>query len=319
MHKAGGKSASVLAIAIFILAISVWTSSALAVTPTVKTVPWVASNPLIPHDTWSGKQITLKGTTDVTGSNFEYWWDFGDASATAPANVNTGNYALQAFHTYTGPTGTIITATLNVRDKTTNETGSKPYLIEIRAQALSIEVNVAIDEGLWYLHKTQVRSTAGGIDYGTWNSYWGRDGAAINAFEVNGHTQSLVGDDNPYKETVARGLNRLFASYLTVFNISNPNPYGRLVEDYNNNGVMDAGEGNGKAIRIGSSNYYYEDGMIVDAIIASGTPDAKAQTGPDGVIGRTYKDIVQDMVDALVNGQYGHQTADNRGGWYYSW
>jgi hypothetical protein len=35
---------------------------AFAVQPTVKTVPWVASNPLIPHDTWSGNTIRLKGT-----------------------------------------------------------------------------------------------------------------------------------------------------------------------------------------------------------------------------------------------------------------
>lgn len=38
---------------------------ALAAPPVVKTVPWVPSNPLIPHDTWTGKSITLKGTSDV--------------------------------------------------------------------------------------------------------------------------------------------------------------------------------------------------------------------------------------------------------------
>jgi len=35
----------------------------------------------------------------------------------------------------------------------------------------------------------------------------------------------------------------------------------------------------------------------MDAIIASGTPAAVAVTGPTDVVGRTYKDIVQDMVD----------------------
>ena len=72
---------------------------ALAAPPVVKTVPWVPSNPLIPHDTWTGKPITVKGTSDVHtagGTNIEYSWDFGDGSApTAYAAVTLANkYAL---------------------------------------------------------------------------------------------------------------------------------------------------------------------------------------------------------------------------------
>ena len=52
----------------------------LAFAITVKTVPWVSTNPLIPHDTWSGKQVTLKGTADVQGANIQYTWDYGDGS-----------------------------------------------------------------------------------------------------------------------------------------------------------------------------------------------------------------------------------------------
>jgi hypothetical protein len=61
--------------------------AALAQAPVVKTAPWVASNPIIPHDTWSRKQITLKGTPDVQGANILYTWDFGDGS---PAVTGTG-------------------------------------------------------------------------------------------------------------------------------------------------------------------------------------------------------------------------------------
>lgn len=105
---------------------------AYAVVPVVKTVPWVATNPLIPHDTWSGKSITLKGTTDVTGTDFEYSWDFGDGGSTAFTDVGPNNYSLQAFHTYVGNVGDIFTARLTVRDKNTNETASKTYLVIIR-------------------------------------------------------------------------------------------------------------------------------------------------------------------------------------------
>ena len=50
----------------------------LSAAPVVKTVPWVATNPLVPHDTYAGKEITLKATTDSQGANFTYTWDFGD-------------------------------------------------------------------------------------------------------------------------------------------------------------------------------------------------------------------------------------------------
>lgn len=40
----------------------------------------------------------------------------------------------------------------------------------------------------------------------------------------------------------------------------------------------------------------------MDAIIASGTPDAITTTGGTNVIGRTYKGIVQDMLDEYALG-----------------
>ena len=79
--------------------------------PVVKTVPWVATNPLIPHDTWSGRSIRLKGTTNVQGPQWVYRWDFGDGTSTAEAVVTTANMnALEASHVYVGPVGTIFTA-----------------------------------------------------------------------------------------------------------------------------------------------------------------------------------------------------------------
>ena len=47
----------------------------------------MAGNPLVPHDTWSGKQITLKGTSDVQGANIQYTWDFGDGSPVVNGTV----------------------------------------------------------------------------------------------------------------------------------------------------------------------------------------------------------------------------------------
>ena len=202
---------------------------ALAAQPVVKVVPWVASNPLIPHDTWSGKSVRLKGTVNLQGATIQYIWDFGDGSPVATGIVSN-MYAVEASHAYTGSVGTVFTARLTVQDTSTGESDNKAYFVGIQAKALPVEVNVAIDEGLWYLHKTQTRSG----DVGYWTSgyagsgYYGITALDINAFEVNGHLESGSAD-NPYVETVARGLRRLF-TYLTSSAIGPPDQRPRHVQ-----------------------------------------------------------------------------------------
>jgi len=62
------------------------------------------------------------------------------------------------------------------------------------------------------------------------------------------------------------------------------------------------------------SYYNYESGQVIDAIVASGTPNATALTGVaavsgpsgyPGVVGQTYSTIVQDLVDGYEYGQWG--------------
>ncbi|MEL7450290.1 MAG: PKD domain-containing protein, partial [Pseudomonadota bacterium] len=60
----------------------------------------------------------------------------------------------------------------------------------------------------------------------------------------------------------------------------------------------------------------YQSGMFMDAVIASGTPGAVATTGPAGIIGRTYGDIVQDMVDYYAWSQ--NDSGAEIGGWIYN-
>lgn len=293
---------------------------ALAVPPVVKTVPWVATNPLIPHDTWSGKSITLKGTSDIQGANIQYTWDFGDGSPVA-TGVVSDMYAIEARHTYSGSPGQIFTARLTVQNMTTGESANKEYYVEIRDQTLGVEVNVAIDEGLWYLHKAMTRSTSGGIDYGDWSSskyggyanlsYYAVSAANVNAFEVNGHLET-GSSSNPYTETVARGLRRLF-SWLTTRALANQtNGLGTFNPDSN---------GNGYGAFVNQSYEQYQGGSFMDAIIATNTPNAITTTGPapsganPGILGRTYASIVQDMVDDYSYCQYDPSPG---GGWRYS-
>ncbi len=60
----------------------------------------------------------------------------------------------------------------------------------------------------------------------------------------------------------------------------------------------------------------YEVGQVMDALVASGSRDTYAITGPSAIIGRSYYDLVVDMVDAYAWGQ--NDTAAG-GGWRYSW
>ena len=282
-------------------------SSALAVQPVVKTVPWVASNPLIPHDTWVGKTVTLKGTCAQQGANFSWTWDFGDGSPTVSGTLATAGsqYGIEAKHAYGGPVGQIYTANLTVTDTSTAESTTKQYYVKVETQALPVEVNVAIDEGLWAIHKGQTRSTSGGIDYGnwaSWHSYPSITSANVLAFEVNGHLETGSAD-NPYTETVQRGLRQVFAYLLT----RNP-PVQTLGDpDANNNDL---------AIYCCSAgaDYPYQTGIVMDAIIASGTPNAVTTTGVAGVVGREYDEIIQDMVDFYSEAQYDSALY---GGWQY--
>jgi len=164
-----------------------------AAEPVVKTARWVTSDPSIPHDTFAYRSITLKGTSSMAGQNIRATWDFGDNTDPASFTVMNG-YDVSARHVYYATPGTVFTARLTVVDSETGESGSATYLVAMREKTLDSEVNVAIDEGLWYLHKRMQQDSA--------------SAANLLAFERNGHLES--GDSaDPYTEIVARGLKAL--------------------------------------------------------------------------------------------------------------
>jgi len=284
--------------------------SAQALPPVVKTVPWVASNELIPHSTYAGRTVTLKGTCDQAG--LDWSWDFGDGSPVAGGTVSNP-YIVEASHVYAGPVGTIFTARLTVRNTSTGETANQTYFVQMVDKTLDAEVNVAIDEGLWYLHKTQRRFMSGAEPVGDWNtsgyasSGWGSVSAVnVNAFEVNGHLEG-GNPNNPYTETVRRGLARLF-EFLSPSGLA-------LVNNPLGNGLNPDSNLNGIGLFVSQGYSYYQGGMFMDAIVASGTPNAVARTGGGSVVGVTYSTIVQDMIDDHAYAQY---DASPGGGWRYS-
>lgn len=293
------------------------------VPPEVVCVPFHGQLAAVPHDTWIGRETILKGTAhdkDGDGTMTACKWDFGDGYSTDwISGVNP--YIIEAKHTYTGTmadgtpysAGKYFTAWLYVKDNEGLE-GKDSYFIAIRDKTLDVEVNVAIDNGLWWLHKQQVRGNyPDGAEYGYWNSPYGyyvaSTSACTEAFELQGHSPNGDLGEDPYVETVQRGLNYLFNQFHSYSVYQDPTycPFGNPDAD-----------GNGIGLGCyGPNEYLYESGMALMTISSTGTPNKIATTGSANVVGRAYKDIVQDMIDWFAWAQSDPVSGIYEGGWRY--
>ncbi|NOX68287.1 MAG: outer membrane beta-barrel protein [Gammaproteobacteria bacterium] len=309
---------------------------ALAAQPVVSAVPGDANNPTVQHPMIIGRPITLKGAVDAASIGANWSWDPGDGSAAITGVVDATHWAVWAEHTYAGNAGDVFIATLTV-DNTVDPVGTATFEMVARADTVPNRSNTAIAEALWYMHRNQQRflGDATGVQglaesiipMGDWiyPSFGGTNGvsaqgATLNAFEANGHREN--GDaSNPYAETVNRGMKYLFAR-IEAEAIS-PQTLNPIDGAAARNDDPDS-NGNGLGIRTDSRNLGgvsgnvdqpYQLGMVMDAIVASGTPGALTTTGPTDVIGRSYADIVQDMVDWYAMAQSDNMS---HGGWQYS-
>lgn len=292
------------------------------VPPEVVTAPFHGEVLVVPHDTWIGKETIFKGTAhdpDGDGTMVAYKWDFGDGYSTGWIG-GVDPYVIEARHTYTGTMadgtpygpGKYFTAWLYVEDDT-GLVGQDSYFVAIRDLTLEVEINVALDNGLWWLHKQQIRGTyPDGAGYGYWDiggCNVASTGAAVEAFELQGHLPK--GDpydisEDPYVETVQRGLNYLFDHMVEVPVSEDPVycPFGD--PDVNGNGI---------ALASWQCHQMYEPGIVLMTMGSSKASDRIATTGP--VAGRTYLEITQDMVDYMAWGQSDPYTGNYEGGWRY--
>ena len=148
---------------------------------TVLTVPWEPTSPLSPHTSYpitSSTEVTVTLGATVpsgvtTGDTVSVDWKFGDGSPDAVfplANI----YDISTTHQYpaTAAVGTAWTATVTVTDSTQSTTGTGSYYLIQEANNLQARVNVAIDNGLWYLHQTMWRNSTvvsgNTIQWGGW-------------------------------------------------------------------------------------------------------------------------------------------------------
>ncbi len=187
------------------------------------------------------------------------------------------------------------------------------------------------------------------------------DASNLQAFEVNNHYENGPSID-PYTDDVARGLARLFSLLATQAVVAKTYDYNPATANYGcssgyptptnpnclapatkilyNPGATSCGsppcsftfDGNGNGLAVhaasGSGEPTYEGGQYIEAIVAGSNPNATSRTGPAGVVGTTYQNIVQDMVDYYAYSQYnrdldvsqGYTRGGNQqgGGWWYS-
>jgi hypothetical protein len=216
---------------------------------TVLSVPWDPTNPLSPHTAYpinstTEVTVTLGATVPagvVTGDTVTVDWHFGDGSpdTTFPlANI----YDISTTHQYpaSAGVGTAWTATVTVTDTTQHTSGTANYYLIQEANNLASRVNVAIDDGLWYLHQTMWRNTttvsSNTVNWGGWDTqtyacplvggaayactYPGVINAEnVQAFEVSGHLPTGPATD-PYTDDVVRGLARMFNSLASQANFT---------------------------------------------------------------------------------------------------
>ena len=289
--------------------------------PVVACVPWQIQGGIeVPHDTLSGRQITLKGVCWSKTTPVTYTWDFGDGSATESGTA-TNLYKIEARHTYTGIEGTPFTARLTVTDAD-GRTATDTYPIRIRTPSIDVEINMAIDDGLWWLHGRQTRDTFTSgtyadtaIGYGYWTNANGYGEAnykisptasALQGFHVNGHRETGDIRQDPYVETTGRGM-RYITSAMRPIAIG-MQTYGDPDTNRNTIGI--------ETSLNSDQRVPYELGQAMDALVASGETGTYAITGTPLLLHRTYQGIVTDMVDAYA---WGQSDGTAGGGWRYTW
>jgi len=279
----------------------------------------------LPHFTYSGAIIRLKGI--ARGDATEYYWDFGDGTS-GPWTAIGNRYALEASHAYFGEPGRQFVAKLHVRNAV-NDEDVDDYYVRIHESSdlsipshLDVRVHMAIDEGLWYLHKTLQRADYAapppgyGQPYGYWNDptygyHLAATGVCVDAFQLHGTDVGGNYDNDPYVETVQRGMNYILYNTYS-FDITVPDtPAGN--PDSNGNGI---GLVANHSSSLTDSRQTYIGGICLAALASALTTNWQAPVGRNVyVYQQSLSAIVQDMVDFFAYGQ--EEVPPYRGGWRY--
>ena len=261
------------------------------------------------HLALDGEAVLLKAVLSPRpGHVLRYTWTFGDETEPA-SGIVTNPFGVSAVHTYPqSEVGTVYTATLTIEDETTGDVAETRYPVRFVEPTIENKRSIVLDDALWALHASMERSE----DYvhgpmGRWSP---RDyplastAMAVLSFEVNGFDARDEREGNPYQDTVDRGLTYILNALERVELVAQP------AGDPDTNG-------NGIGLRAaGSDRPLYEVPLLAMALVASQAPDRVAWAGGEDVRGRSFRDLVVDMLDYLAFAQV-DENRKHRGGWRY--
>jgi len=296
-----------------LIALGIWAQEINAQSLSVITVPYNQKNPSIPHYAYNGHQTTFKAICRGGSGTIKYQWDFnGDGTYDTAEITVTDKYNLSATYTYPNQSTTIIFAA-KIKVWSTTETVYASYPVCVFPDATrDVKVNVACDDGLWWLHNYLTRALQGTVPVANSKNTDrtpARTAAIAWAMQVQGHIADETKTDiDPYVEDVQRCLNYVF--YRLNTGTINNQTYGDP-----ENGVPAANDNNLYLKLNDATSNNYDNSIVLATIASSGLPDKTAVIGTY-TTGKTYKWIAQEMVDRLAWGQI--DSTVGRGGWAYN-
>lgn len=257
--------------------------------------------------------ITVWGRAWGGTPPYSYVLDFGDGST-----PSTGSGISAASATFIGTPHTYSssgskTATLTVTDAAGKTYARQAVIRVINTPTHDERVNMAIEKGLLWLYRNQ---TVLDQDRIYWNVYgWnhlyaaGCNGAAVLAFEENGHLAKLDYEVDIYAETVQKGLNHILDNGNGARYSIYPHSDGIAVRDSDSNG-------NGYGAYLTYHNYANSFAAMAVTLAHNSAQEASAdiiQRGP--FKGMSYYDLIVDILD-----QYSFSQGDGslRGAWRYN-
>lgn len=311
---------------------------------TVTAIPWVQTNPDIPHIAVNGLSTSLQAIAEggTCIPNYRYRWDWnGDGDYDDPnegfMNASSGQYSnlfAPLHHEITFPPAEgdrIYYPKVQVECGAEVATAIMPVLIRVnrvcpgyaddsRNPNCGTEGNVeltrqvvsdrAIDRGLWYLFRKAVHSTQDANGHQTQTctllgSYkLYATGHALNAFLRRGHGHGVGRDNDPYYRHMTLCGLHALLDTMHLTTVS-----------FNDNDALGF---NQQAIYfsdahgISSTKWAsYESTSWVEPIANFGSPDFIARSGNNATFNRSLREIGQDLADGLV------RCMTSNGGWDY--
>jgi len=321
-------------------------------------VPWVASDLTVPHAAYNGHATTFKAIARGGNGTYLCEWDFtGDGTYDSSA-VITNRYDLSTRFTFPNQAADVVFQA-KVRVTSGGQTVIGTYPVQVFADVpadpvaatsrqLQVMRNVAIDDGLWFLHRAMVRTgnEADPITGAQVTGYVDREAADtayrnlatplfLLALGQNLHHAAFpaayLGDlpdpaantarwnGDPYAEDAARLVNYLMtqAQVVTTTAADEVNTHGFYPEV--TLGPI-AGTDDGFGLYIGYNTSDQTNGPLSYSIQALAAADLAGYVAPVGdpnrILGRRFEFIAQQLVDGLVWAQ--NEGGAYPGAWYYT-